>query len=92
MYSCRMHDFDNNTKLDGLEIFKALTHLLPYEDDDDKKVDLRGKSADDIAREKRQKELLFYSGNSFYVMFVQGVRLCTGWAKKTGPLYIFPNI
>jgi len=61
-----MHDFDNNSMLDGLEIFKALTHLLPYEDDDDKKVDVRGKSADDIAREKRQKELLFYSGNTNY--------------------------
>ena len=60
----RMHDFDNNTKLDGLEILKALTHLLPYEEDEDNKVDVRGKSADDIAREKRQKELLFYSGNS----------------------------
>jgi len=27
-----MHDFDNNTKLDGLEILKALTHLLPYQE------------------------------------------------------------
>ena len=59
-----MHDFDNNTKLDGLEIFKALTHLLPYEEDEDKVVDVRGRSADDIAREKRRNELVFYSGQS----------------------------
>ena len=26
-----LHDFDNNTMLDGLEIYKALTHLLPYD-------------------------------------------------------------
>jgi len=66
-YSYRMHDFDNNTKLDGLEIFKALTHLLPYEEEEEKTVDVRGKSPDDIAREKRQNELLFYSGCSIYV-------------------------
>jgi len=58
-----MHDFDNNTKLDGLEILKALTHLLPYEEDEQNKVDVRGKSADDIAREKRDKELLYYAGD-----------------------------
>ena len=60
----RMHDFDNNTKLDGLEILKALTHLLPYEEDEQNKVDVRGKSADDVAREKREKELLYYAGDT----------------------------
>jgi len=59
-----MHDFDNNTKLDGLEILKALTHLLPYEEDEQNKVDVRGKSADDVAREKREKELLYYAGDT----------------------------
>jgi len=24
-----MHDFDSNSKLDGLEIFQALSHVLP---------------------------------------------------------------
>jgi len=59
-----MHDFDNNTKLDGLEILKALTHLLPYEPDDEKKDDVRGKSAEEIAKQKREKELLYYAGDS----------------------------
>jgi hypothetical protein len=62
----RMHDFDNNTKLDGLEILKALTHLLPYDsvDDEDKtKIDTRGKTADEILKEKREKELSYYTGN-----------------------------
>jgi len=63
-----MHDFDNNTKLDGLEILKALTHLLPYEEDQESKVDVRGKSVDDIAREKREKELLYYTGT--VILFV----------------------
>jgi len=49
-----MHDYDNNTKLDGLEIFKAITHLL---DEEDGEAGLRGKSAEDIARLKREKEL-----------------------------------
>src|SRR5690349_241061 len=25
----RMHDFDNNSKLDGLEIFQAISHIIP---------------------------------------------------------------
>lgn len=31
----RQHDLDNNTMLDGLEIYKSLTHFLPYEGSDD---------------------------------------------------------
>ncbi|ELU03763.1 hypothetical protein CAPTEDRAFT_101837 [Capitella teleta] len=49
----KLHDFDNNTMLDGLEIFKALTHLLPYDDQDDvQKVDPRGKNiVDNVLKE-----------------------------------------
>jgi multiple coagulation factor deficiency protein 2 len=59
-----MHDFDNNTKLDGLEILKALTHLLPYEnvDNAETKIDTRGKTADEIRKEKRDRELAYYTG------------------------------
>ena len=60
-----MHDFDNNTKLDGLEILKALTHLLPYdsvEDDDKVEVDARGKTQDEVVKENREKELSYYTG------------------------------
>jgi len=60
---CRMHDFDNNTKLDGLEILKALTHILPYQEDEGEKIDVRGKSADEIAKERKEKELLYYAGD-----------------------------
>jgi len=28
----RMHDFDNNTQLDGLEILQALMHVLPIDE------------------------------------------------------------
>ncbi|XP_071833881.1 multiple coagulation factor deficiency protein 2 homolog isoform X2 [Apostichopus japonicus] len=27
----KLHDFDNNTKLDGLEIFSAIAHAIPWE-------------------------------------------------------------
>ncbi|XP_071962515.1 multiple coagulation factor deficiency protein 2 homolog [Antedon mediterranea] len=27
----KLHDFDNNTKLDGLEILNAISHVLPFE-------------------------------------------------------------
>ena len=76
--ACRMHDFDNNTKLDGLEILKALTHLLPYEPDDEKKDDVRGKSAEEIAKQKREKELLYYAGDCarVYSMCVYGATWC----------------
>ena len=62
---CRLHDFDNNTKLDGLEIYKALTHLLPYEEQDDtEKVDPRGKTAEQVHMEKKKAELNYYTGRS----------------------------
>ena len=66
-----MHDFDNNTKLDGLEILKALTHLLPYDEDEDeeRKVDVRGKSVDEVAREKKDRELRYYTGISVSIMY-----------------------
>ncbi|XP_014668286.1 PREDICTED: multiple coagulation factor deficiency protein 2 homolog isoform X2 [Priapulus caudatus] len=32
----KLHDFDNNTKLDGLEILAALTHAIPWEEQDEK--------------------------------------------------------
>jgi len=73
-----MHDFDNNTKLDGLEILKALTHLLPYEEDEQNKVDVRGKSADDVAREKREKELLYYAGIIEWRTSLRGILGYTG--------------
>jgi len=67
-----MHDFDNNTKLDGLEILKALTHLLPYEEDEqEEKANMRGKSADEKAKEKREKELLYYTGNLVFSQILQ---------------------
>jgi len=73
-----MHDFDNNTKLDGLEILKALTHLLPYEEDEQNKVDVRGKSTDDVAREKREKELLYYAGIIEWRISLRGILGYTG--------------
>ena len=60
-----MHDFDNNTKLDGLEIFKALTHLLPYEPEDEEKYKAshnKGLSKDELDALRRSDELEYYTG------------------------------
>ena len=50
--------------LDGLEIFKALTHLMPYEDMDPigDQVDVTGKSADQIRTEKKALRIKYYTG------------------------------
>ena len=59
----RLHDFDNNTMLDGLEIFKALTHLQPYADVNAKEtVEKTGKSLDQVQQEKQDAELKYYAG------------------------------
>jgi hypothetical protein len=59
----RLHDFDNNTMLDGLEIFKALTHLLPYEEQDEvKQVDTRGKTVEEVMQERKRAEMTYYTG------------------------------
>lgn len=44
-----MHDFDNNTKLDGLELFKAMSHVLPSE-----MVDEKGKEEIDTGKTQAQ--------------------------------------
>ena len=52
----RLHDFDNNTKLDGLEMLAAISHVLPYEP----KVK-EGKTEDELQLET----LKFYTGIYF---------------------------
>ncbi|XP_072030260.1 multiple coagulation factor deficiency protein 2 homolog [Amphiura filiformis] len=42
----KLHDFDNNTKLDGLEILAAISHVLPYEPENKD-----GKTEDDLQLE-----------------------------------------
>ena len=32
-----MHDYDNNTKLDGLELLKSMTHFHEHDDDQEDK-------------------------------------------------------
>lgn len=52
--------------LDGLEIYKALTHLLPYDEQDDTaKVDNRGKSPEQVIAQKKQAEIDYYTGMKF---------------------------
>ena len=70
VYIYRLHDFDNNTMLDGLEIFKALTHLMPYEDMDPigDQVDVTGKSSDQIKAEKKALRIRYYTGNKYSIV------------------------
>lgn len=63
---CRLHDTDNNTKLDGLEIYKAMVHMLPFDEIENmvyKKVDTKGKSAEQIIKERKEQEIKYYTGN-----------------------------
>lgn len=53
-YYYRQHDFDNNTKLDGLEIYKALTDIVPYNSEELEKI------SDPEERRRRQEK--YYSG------------------------------
>ncbi|KAK2160281.1 hypothetical protein NP493_1658g00002 [Ridgeia piscesae] len=59
----KLHDFDNNTMLDGLEIFKALTHLMPYDDLDlgSGNVDPKGKTTDQVKEEKKKLKMKYYA-------------------------------
>ena len=50
----RLHDFDNNTMLDGLEIFKALTHLVPF--------DGEGKDKKNPTEAEKEEQLKYYTG------------------------------
>ena len=61
----RLHDYDNNTKLDGLEILKALTHLVPYEPDDKAHGD-HGSSAEAKLKKQKEEELTYYMGKHYY--------------------------
>lgn len=49
----KLHDFDNNTKLDGLEILAAISHVLPYTPESEE-----GKTADELQVES----LNYYTG------------------------------
>ena len=50
--------------LDGLEIFQALTHLLPYEELDLPKVDPKGRSHKEVEEERRNQETNYYIGTN----------------------------
>jgi len=49
----KLHDFDNNTMLDGLEIFKALTHLVPFE--------AEGKESKNPTEAEKEEQLKYYT-------------------------------
>ena len=70
-----MHDFDNNTKLDGLEIYKALTHLLPYEPENEEKYKAtaehnQGKTKEEIDSMRKEDELQYYTGIHYDIQFL----------------------
>lgn len=59
----RIHDFDNNSMLDGLEILQAISHILPMtEVDDDESVDLTDKNPEDSTAQNKMS--LAYSSPS----------------------------
>lgn len=54
----RLHDFDNNTKLDGLEIFSAIAHAIPWEPEPE---ELKAKTKLEIEEE----HTLYYTGRNY---------------------------
>ena len=64
----RLHDYDNNTKLDGLEILKALTHLVPYQPETEKPRGDEGASAEQKLKKEKEEELQYYMGEYYYEM------------------------
>ncbi|XP_064603133.1 multiple coagulation factor deficiency protein 2 homolog [Liolophura sinensis] len=63
----KLHDTDNNTKLDGLEILQALAHMMPADDvvPPLKPEDTAGKTTEEIKKmedERRDKVLDYYTG------------------------------
>ena len=45
----RLHDFDDNNKLDGLEMLNAITHIMPH----DPVLDLRRKGDQNLSEPER---------------------------------------
>ena len=52
----KLHDYDNNNKLDGLELIQALTHY--HHDDDDEEEGQEGGSKKHQMSEKEMQELI----------------------------------
>lgn len=100
---CRLHDFDNNTMLDGLEIYKALTHLLPFDQiqDETVKVDTKGKTAFQIKEEQIKAEQKYYTGTycSHYtklklnrsIMQVHFRKKLESWTESRCTVHVFWN-
>jgi len=68
-YYFKMHDLNNDTMLDGLEILGALTHMLPYEElysksgnKEEEEGEKQYKTAEELkaAAEKRRDEAMEY--------------------------------
>lgn len=50
-----MHDFDNNSQLDGLEILQALTHVLPISDEQEPNTHSHSHSHSSSRNSKKEK-------------------------------------
>ena len=75
-----MHDLNNDTLLDGLEILSALTHMLPFEelyaktgsDVEEKEDEKQFKTAEELkaATDKRRDEAMeYYTSESCFKTF-----------------------
>ena len=58
-FPCRLHDTNNDTRLDGLEILKALTHMMPPEI---MPHELQGKTPPQIEQLKKERVYQMLSG------------------------------
>lgn len=84
----RLHDTDNNTKLDGLEILQALAHMMPADDvvPPLKPEDTAGKTTEEIKKmedERRDKVLDYYTGKHVSYVYTEQLHR---WILTESPL------
>ena len=63
---CRLHDFDNNTKLDGLEILQAIHHTVHYHEEHNENEEPADQSDDSQDKNKIDNYDFNYFVGKFY--------------------------
>ncbi|XP_019643850.1 PREDICTED: multiple coagulation factor deficiency protein 2 homolog [Branchiostoma belcheri] len=64
-YYFKLHDFNNDSRLDGLEILTALSHMMPYEDMHEVKAEIQQRLKEGKAppspQEMQAEALVYYT-------------------------------
>lgn len=68
----RLHDFDNNTKLDGLEILQAIHHTIHKGDEDNEEKDNEGSGGHNPSAKPHEVEnnLPYFIGEFLNILYI----------------------